>query len=84
MDLTGEKIYQYHWEEWYIYHSELLCYDLDCIVTCNVTRQHMWFFFLLFLKVKGYPSHTVILHTNVHMCIIDFYQEWKKNYIKKN
>jgi hypothetical protein len=28
-DHDGPQIYQYHYEEWYVYHSDLSCYVSD-------------------------------------------------------
>jgi hypothetical protein len=44
-------LYQYHLEEWYIYHRDLSCYISDCTVSVSLRRViHLsqWFIMLYF------------------------------------
>jgi hypothetical protein len=42
-------LYQYHSEEWYVYHSDLSCYVSDCTVSVSLRRAiglSQWFIIL--------------------------------------
>ena len=69
MSLT--VLYQYHYEEWYIYHSDLSCYVSDCTVSVSlrrVVRLSQWFIMLylwlycISITMKSDRSITVIYH----------------------
>jgi hypothetical protein len=64
-------LYQYHYEEWYVYHSDLSCYVSDCTVSVSLWRViclSQWFIMLclwlycISITMKSDMSITVIYH----------------------
>ena len=76
MSLT--VLYQYHQEEWYVYHSDLSCYVSDCTVAVSLRRViclSQWFIMLclwlycISITKKSDMSITVIYHAVSDYCI---------------
>ena len=78
MSLT--VLYQYHYEEWYVYHSDLPCYVSDCTVSVSLRRViclPQWYIMLICLWLycisitkKSDMSITVIYHAYVSDCTV--------------
>ena len=77
MSLT--VLYQYHYEEWCICHSDLSCYVSDCTVSVSLRRvMHLsqWFImvclwlYCISITKKSDASVTVIYHCYVFDCTV--------------
>ena len=84
MSLT--VLYQYHYEEWCICHSDLSCYVFDCTVSVSLWRvMHLsqWFIMLclwlycICITKKSDASVTVIYHAMSLTVLYQYhYEEW--------
>jgi hypothetical protein len=84
MSLT--VLYQYHYEEWYVYHSDLSCYVSDCTVSVSLWRViclSQWFIMLclwlycISITMKSDMSITVIYHAISLTVLYQYhYEEW--------
>jgi hypothetical protein len=79
-------LYQYHYEEWYVYHSDLSCYVSDCTVSVSLWRViclSQWFIMLclwlycISITMKSDMSITVIYHAISLTVLYQYhYEEW--------
>jgi hypothetical protein len=79
-------LYQYHYEEWYVYHSDLSCYVSDCTVSVSlrwVIRLSQWFIMIclwlycISITKKSDTSITVIYYDMSLAVLYQYhYEEW--------
>ena len=84
MSLT--VLYQYHYEEWYVYHSDLSWYVSDCTVSVSLWRViclSQWFImvclwlYCISITMKSDMSITVIYHGMSLTVLYQYhYEEW--------
>jgi hypothetical protein len=83
MSLT--VLYQYHQDEWYVYHSDLSCYVSDCTVSVSprwVIRLSQWFITLclwlycISITKKSDTSITVVIYHAMSLTTVSVSPRW--------
>jgi hypothetical protein len=67
MSLT--VLYQYHQDEWYVYHSDLLCYVSEWLLSIILRRVICLWLYCINITKKSDTYITVIYHTMSDYCI---------------